>query len=151
VWVPSIVWIATRVIIKTRPEQDRAKIVLQIPLPTSVGCPFVILVKLVDKVILEVPNASIATLVNRVLARDVNAKHVRRVNFVRPTMQHLIRAGHVAQAIIKKTWVKHRVCHAYQEHLRPLPAQLPAMNVGLVNTNQSPMLQNALPSQTGKS
>ena len=138
-------------IIKTRPEQNRAEIVLHIPLPTSVDRPFVILVKLVNKVILEVPNASTATLVNRVLAREVNAKHVRRVNLVRPTMQHLIRAGHVARAIIKMNWVKHRVCHAYQEHLRPLPAQLPAINVGLVNTNQSPMLQNALPSQTGKS
>ena len=149
--MPSIVWIATRVIIKTRPVQNCAKIVLQIPLPTSVDCPFVILVKLVNKVILEVRNASVATLVNRVLVMEVNVKHVRRVNLVRPMMQHLILAGRVRQAIIKKTWAKHRVCHAYPGHLRPLPAQLPAMDVGLVNTNQSPMLQNALPSQTGKS
>ena len=130
-------------IIKTRPVQNCAKIVLQIPLPTSVDCPFVILAKLVNKVILEVRNASVATLVNRVLVMEVSVKHVRRVNLVRPMMQHLILAGRVTQAIIKKTWAKHRVCHAYPGHLRPLRAQLPAMNVGLVNTNRSPMLQNA--------
>ena len=147
--MPSIVWTATRVIIKTRPEQNRAKVVLRIPLPISVGCPFVNLAKLVNKAILEVPNASVATLVNRVLVMEVNVKHVRRVNLVRPMMQHLILAGRVNQAIIKKTWAKHRVCHAYPGHLRPLRAQLPAMDVGLVNTNRSPMLQNASPSQTG--
>ena len=108
-------------------------------------------VKWVKKVMLEVPNVPVVTRVNQGRVLMARVKHVRRVNLVRPTMQHLIRAGHVARAIIKMNWVKHRVCHAYQEHLRPLPAQLPAMNVGLVNTNQSPMLQNALPSQTDKS
>jgi hypothetical protein len=139
------------VIIKTRPEQNRAKIVLHIPLPTSVDRPFVILVKLVNKVILEVPNALIATLVNRVLAMEDNVKHVRRVNLVRPMIKILHLVRHVTQAIINKLWVKHRVCHAYQEHLQPFPAQLPAINVGLVNTNQNPMLQNALPLQKDKS
>jgi hypothetical protein len=49
-----------------------------------VDCRLVILVKLVKKVIPGVPNALVATPVNRVLVLMVLVKHVRRANPVHP-------------------------------------------------------------------
>jgi hypothetical protein len=81
-----IVWIATRVISKTWPEQNRAKNVLQIRSPTPVDCRLVIRVKLAKKAVLEVPNAPVAPLVKRERVPMARAKHVRRVNLVHPMM-----------------------------------------------------------------
>ena len=74
------------------------------------------------------------------------AKIVLLVNIEQVVWLQLL-AKIVPLVIIKIQRNKPRVFRAYQGHLRPLPAQLPAIDVGLVNTNQSPMLQYALSSQ----
>jgi hypothetical protein len=78
-----------------------------------VGCRLVILVQLVKKVILEVPNAPVAVLVKPVLALVVLVKNVRLVNFVHPMTKTLLRARHVTPANTKKTEDKPRVTSVF--------------------------------------
>ena len=70
------------------------------------GCRLVILVKLVKKVILEVPNAPVATRVKRVRATVVLVNNARRVNRVRPMMIRPILARPVTRGIIKQLSAK---------------------------------------------
>ena len=100
--VLSIVCIAIQVISKTKPEQHRAKNVLKIRLPTSVGCHLVILVKLVKKVIQAVLNVPVAMRVKPVLALVVLVKNVRLVNHVHPMIKTLLFARHAIPANTKK-------------------------------------------------
>ena len=99
--VPSIVWIAIRVISKTGPELNRAKIVLKIRSPTPVDCRLVIRVKLAKKVILAVPNAPVVPLAKRVPVLMVLAKHVQRANLVNPMIQKRMLVHHAIRARIK--------------------------------------------------
>jgi hypothetical protein len=123
VWVLSIVWIAIQVISKMKPEQHRAKNVLKIRLPTSVGCRLVILVQLVKKVILEVPNAPVAVRVKPVLALVVLVKNVRLVNHEHPMIKTLLRARHVIPDFIKQLWAKHLVYRAFLARMKTIPVQ----------------------------
>ena len=127
--VPSIVWIAIQVISKTKPEQHRAKNVLKIPLPTSVDCHLVILVKLVKKAMLEVPNAPVAMLVNRVRVIMVPVKYVRWANLVHPTIQTRLRARHANRATFKKIRAKLPVCRAFPERIKTVPGDNRAKSV----------------------
>ena len=74
------------------------------------------LVKLVKKVILEVPNAPVATRANRGRVLMVLVNNARRVNRVRPMMIRPILARLVTRGIIKK-----------------IPAKLPAYPVFRAN------------------
>jgi len=111
----------------------------------------VILVGLVKKVMLEVPNAPVATLVNRVRVIMVCAKHVRGVNLVNPMTILLILARHATLGFIKKIRAKRLVYPAYLERMQMVqvsnlakdvakdnikiwPAMNPVWIVKLVNT-----------------
>jgi hypothetical protein len=72
----------------------------------------------VKKVILEVSNAPVATLVNRVLVPMVRAKHVRLVNLVHPMIRRLFLARHVIPAIINTFRAKRLVCRAYLARMK---------------------------------
>jgi hypothetical protein len=88
-----------------------------------VDCHLVILVKLVKKVILEVPNAPVVTLVKRVRVTVVNVNNVRQVNHVHPMIQTQFRAHRATLAIIKQIRAKHLVCHAFLALMRMIPVQ----------------------------
>ena len=138
--VPSIVWIAIQVISKTKPEQHRAKNVLKIPLPTSVDCRLVIFVVLVKKVILVVPNASVATRVKPERALAVLAKHVRRANLVHPMTQKRMLVHHATRARIKKMRAKRLVCRAFLERMKTIPVQPNVKSAALGNTKMYPAM-----------
>jgi hypothetical protein len=131
--VPSIVWVATRVIFKTWPEQNRAKNVWKIRSPTSVECRLVILVKLAKEAILEVPNAPIVTPVNLVRVTMALVKHARKVNLVNPMSILLILVLSVNLAIIKRTWAKRLVYPAYLERMKTTPVQPNVKSAALGN------------------
>jgi hypothetical protein len=94
-----------------------------------VDFPLVIRVKLVKKVIQEVPNAPVATLVNRVRVTMVRAKPVRRVNLVNLMIGRLILAHHANRATIKKSRVKRLVCRAFLARIKIHQANTPVKNV----------------------
>ena len=138
--VLSIVWIAIQVISKTKPEQHRAKNVLKIPIPTTVGCRLVIFVVLVKKVILVVPNASVATRVKPERALVVLVKNVPLVNLVNPMIQTLLRARHATRAVIKMNWAKLPVCRAFPERIKMTLVQQNVKNATLGNTKIDPVM-----------
>jgi hypothetical protein len=111
------------VISKTKPEQHRAKNVLQIRSRTPVDCRLVIRVKLAKKAILEVPNAPVAVLVKPVLALVVLVKNVRLVNHVHPMIKTLLCARHVIPDFIKQLWAKHLVYRAFLARMKTIPVQ----------------------------
>ena len=76
---------------------------------------------MVQKVILEAPNAPVATLVNRERVSMARAKHVWRVNLVHPMTILLIRAHHAKVAIINQARVKRLVCRAFLARMKTLP------------------------------
>jgi len=86
--------------------------------PTLVDCRLVIPVVVVKKARPVVQNAPVVALVNQVRVMGADAKNVRRVNLVRPTMTTLIRAHYATLAIIKQIRAKHLVCRAYQERIK---------------------------------
>ena len=90
----------------------------KIRLPTPVDVHLAILVVVVPKRKKGVLDVSVVTLAKRELVLVVLANNVRRVNLVRPMMLRLIRVHVAIQAIIKKNWVKLRVCHAFQERTK---------------------------------
>jgi hypothetical protein len=143
VWVLSIAWSAIQVISKMKPEQHRAKNVLKIRLPTSVGCRLVILVELVKKVILEVPNAPVAMRVKPVLALVVLVKNVRQVNHVHPMIKTLLRAHHVIPDIIKQIRAKYLVYPAYLERMKMTQVQQNVKIAALDNIQNIPDNLNA--------
>ena len=104
--------------IKTLQEHNRVRNVETIRLPTPVDVHLAILVVVVPKRKKGVLDVSVVTLVKRELVLVVVANNVRRVNLVRPMMLRLIRVHVAIQAIIKKNWVKLRVCHAFQERTK---------------------------------
>jgi hypothetical protein len=67
------------------------------------------LVKLVKKVILEVPNAPVATRAKRVRATVVLVNNAPRVNLVNPMLKTLLLARRVTPANTKKKKDKPRV------------------------------------------
>jgi len=87
-----------------------------------VGCPLVILVKLVKKVILEVPNVPVATLVNRVRVPMVLVKNVRWVNLVHPVIKTLLLAGRATPANTKTQKDKPRVTSVFWDNINPIKA-----------------------------
>ena len=119
---------------KTGPEQNRAKNVLQIHLPTPVGCRRVIRAKWVKKAILAVPNAPVVPLAKRVRVPMALAKHVRWVNLVHPITILLTRAYHVFLGRIKQVWAKHRVCRAFLARMKTVPVQPNVKIAALGNT-----------------
>jgi hypothetical protein len=104
--------------IKTLQEHNRVRNVDKIRLPTPVDVHLAILVVVVPKRKKGVLDVSVVTLAKRELVLVVVANNVRRVNLVRPMMLRLIRVHVAIQAIIKKNWVKLRVCHAFQERTK---------------------------------
>ena len=119
---------------KTGPELNRAKNVLQIHSPTSVGCRRVIRAKWVKKAILAVPNAPVVPLAKRVRVPMVLAKHVRWVNLVHPMTILLTRASHVFLGLIKQVRAKHRVCRAFLARMKTVPVQSNVKIAALGNT-----------------
>ena len=111
--VLSIVWLAIQVIFKTWPEQNRANNVLKTRSPTSAECRLVMVVRLVKKAMLEVPNAPVVTPVNQGRVTGAHVKNVRRVNLVHPMIKTLLRAHCAKLACIKTKEAKHLVYRAY--------------------------------------
>jgi hypothetical protein len=99
-----------------------------------VECRLVIPVKLVKKVMLEVPNAPVATPVNRVRVLMVCAKHVQLVNLVNPMTILLILARHANRVTIKKIWAKRLVYHVYRERMKTTLLQPNVKIAALDNT-----------------
>ena len=143
-WVLSIVWIAIQVISNPLLEQHRAKNVWKIPLPTSVDCRLVILVKLVKKASLVVPNAPVATRVKPERALAVLAKHVRRVNLVHPMIQKRMLVHHANLATIKKNRAKLPVCRAFPERIKTVPGNNRANSVRKTHSTICPLLSFAM-------
>ena len=79
--------------------------------------------KWVKKVMLEVPNAPVATPVNQERVLMVRVKNVRRVNLVHPMIKTLLRAHCAELVIIKQVRAKHLVCHAYLARMKKIPVQ----------------------------
>jgi hypothetical protein len=99
------------------------------PLPTSVDCRLVILVKLVKKASLVVPNAPVATRVKPERALAVLAKHVRRVNLVHPMIQKRMLVHHATRVFIKKIRAKRHACRAFLERMKTIRVRPNAMLV----------------------
>jgi hypothetical protein len=86
---------------KTCPEQNRAKNVLKIPLPTSVGFPLVILVVVAPKQKTAVQSVPVATRVNLALVPVARVNNALLVNRGRPMMKRLILVRLVTRDTIK--------------------------------------------------
>ena len=97
-------------------------------------CRLVIRVKLVKKVILEVPNAPVVPRAKRVRVPMALAKHVRRVNLVHPMTILLMRAHHAKVAIIKQLRAKRLVCRAFLARMRMALVQQIVKIAALDNT-----------------
>jgi hypothetical protein len=98
-----------------------------------VDCRFVILVKLVKKVILAAPNAPVATLVNRVRVIMALVKRVRWVNLVHPMIKTLLHARHATPGIIKKIRAKRLVYRAFLERMKTILVRTLVKIATLVN------------------
>jgi hypothetical protein len=110
-----------------------------------VDCRRVIPVKLVKKVSQEVPNALVATPVNRVQVIMVHAKYVRKVSLVNPMIRRLILAHRASLATIKKIRAKRLVCHAYPEPIKIYQANTPVKNVLKIHPMTHRLLNFAKP------
>jgi len=95
------------------PENNRAKHVLKICLPTSVGVRPVLIAVVARKQKKVAPNVLIVVLGKQVLGMTVVVTIVRRVNFVPPMVIKPILVRLVVQDIINKNGGKLPVCPAF--------------------------------------
>ena len=82
------------------------------------ACRLVMLVKLVKKVILAVPNASVAMRVKQEPVPVADANNVPPGKLVNPRMQPLLLAPPVLPDVIKMNWAKLPAYLAFLEHLK---------------------------------
>jgi hypothetical protein len=115
--------------IKTCLEQNRARNVLQIPLPTPVGFPLVTFVAVVPKQKQAVPNVPVATRVNLVRATVARVNNAPRVNRGYPMMQRLLLARRASLASIKTIWAKLPVYRVFRANIKTCLEQNRAKNV----------------------
>ena len=85
-----------------------------------------------------VPNAPVATRVNRVPAPVAGVNNAPLVNRVQPTIKTLLRARYATLAIIRRNWAKRLVCRAFLERMKMILVRTLVKLVVKDNINMHP-------------